>query len=567
MRLNLSHLLLVLALTATLPATVAAQEYVAAPVEISKETVKRDGKLYYAHVVQEKQTLFSIAKVYGVTLNDIYEANAATNLKEEGLKKNSIILIPKVDSAQPSATPAPAATTPPSAAPEPKEEEYTLHTVRWYENIDDIAAKYGVTADQIQQYNALPSRKLKIRQKIRIPKAGAKMPAAPAATVTEKPAEPVTETVAKETAAEPSQTASQKESGWIDWSIFSKKTKVNAALVLPMLRGGKPVESYMDFYCGVLLAVRDLGLEGISTELSVYDMAGGKAPVTVERLKESDLVIGPVSKADVTTLLQLDSPGTPVISPLDQKVSTLVESNASLIQAPASHYAQYVNLVEWMDEERHSGDKVVVISEKGATASTASSTIKNALAARNIPFTPFTYSILEGRNISGSLSGTLSGSGVNRIIVATESEAFANDVVRNLNLLGHNRFNIVMYAPSRIRSFETVDVESLHNLSLHVCAAYYIDYSDQRVKDFLLEYRALYKTEPTQYAFQGYDIAYFFIKNCQKNGNGWLRSLDKEKGQMLQSDFLMVRNGLGGYINHAVRRIVYEPDYSVKLVR
>ena len=71
---------------------VSAQDYVAPPVTISKEKVKMDGKLYYSHIVLERQTLYSIARAYQVSIDEIYAANPS--LRETGLKKNAIILIP-----------------------------------------------------------------------------------------------------------------------------------------------------------------------------------------------------------------------------------------------------------------------------------------------------------------------------------------------------------------------------------------------------------------------------------------------------------------------------------------
>ena len=43
-----------------------AQEYVPAPVTVSKEKVKLNGKIYLSHVVLEKQTLYGISRAYGV---------------------------------------------------------------------------------------------------------------------------------------------------------------------------------------------------------------------------------------------------------------------------------------------------------------------------------------------------------------------------------------------------------------------------------------------------------------------------------------------------------------------
>ena len=55
--------------------TLNAQEYVSTPVEISKEKVRVEGKVCYSHIVLEKQTLYSIGKAYGVSVEDSYRFN------------------------------------------------------------------------------------------------------------------------------------------------------------------------------------------------------------------------------------------------------------------------------------------------------------------------------------------------------------------------------------------------------------------------------------------------------------------------------------------------------------
>ena len=82
-RLLTSALLLTLC-CAALPAQ--EQNYVPTPVTISKEKVKLGDKTYYSHVVLERQTLYSIAKAYGVAVEDIYAANPELELEKNGLK-------------------------------------------------------------------------------------------------------------------------------------------------------------------------------------------------------------------------------------------------------------------------------------------------------------------------------------------------------------------------------------------------------------------------------------------------------------------------------------------------
>ena len=99
---------------------------------------------------------------------------------------------------------------------------------------------------------------------------------------------------------------------------------------------------------------------------------------------------------------------------------------------------------------------------------------------------------------------------------------------------------------------------------MHVSLAYYIDYDDPMVKDFLLKYRALFNTEPNQFAFQGYDVTRYFIDLCYKYGEHWSENIENSDAQMLQSTFNIRRQPIGGFINNGVRRIVYENGYSVK---
>ena len=136
-------------------------------------------------------------------------------------------------------------------------------------------------------------------------------------------------------------------------------------------------------------------------------------------------------------------------------------------------------------------------------------------------------------------------------------------MVRNLNILLYNKINVVLYAPARIRNFETIEVENLHKTSAHVSLGYLIDYESQQVKNFLLKYRALYNTEPTQYALQGYDIATYFIGLCGRYGSQWERKMDDEQTQMLQSTFRFVKKDNGGYVNQGIRRVVYGDNWSV----
>lgn len=526
-----------------------AQTYSQTPVTVSGEVVKNsDGKYYYSHVVQERQTLFSIAKAYGVSVDDICNANSGMDLKGAGLKKDAIIFIPVKDS-----------TAKPQTGSS-RQDAYTTHVVKWFENMDDIAEKYSISKEVLMRYNGLKSEKLKNRQKLRIPSA---------ATVMSMPENVKTDDRKQEQAESGSREKEVSSPGNDSFAVTPGiHRKVSAVLMLPFgASSAKPSESNMDFYSGVLIALKHLSEEGIDTDLSVFDVSNG-INVTADRLRHSDFTIGPLSSQDLSKVLASAPEETFVISPLDHRTASLVDSHRNFIQAPSSQESQYADLLKWVKEERRAGDRIIVISEKNAKSTAGTALMEKAIAESGLSVTRFSYSILQGRNAASSMSQFITASGTNRVIINSESEAFVNDAVRNLDMLAYRKHDVVLYSSSKIRSYETIDVENLHTLKTRISTAYYIDYGNASVKRFLMEYRALCGTEPTQFSFQGYDLAYFFIKGKALYGNSWMDKICRSGNTaMMQTDLLFRESGNGGYCNSGIRRIVYGQDFSIKIAR
>jgi LysM repeat protein len=106
------------------------------------------------HKVQPKETLFSISRMYGVSVDDIKTWN---NLKDNSLSVGQDILIKKGAS---SASPPTTTTSTTPAATTGK----MTHTVAAGETLYSIARTYNVSVDQIKQWNNLTSNEVKISQ-------------------------------------------------------------------------------------------------------------------------------------------------------------------------------------------------------------------------------------------------------------------------------------------------------------------------------------------------------------------------------------------------------------------
>ena len=564
------------------PLPLAAQTFKPAPVDISTEKVSRDGKVYFAHTVLDHQTLFSISRTYGVSYQDIVEANPDIDLSRGQIQTGQVLLIPEktlsLEAGQtvPSQAPEPAAAaqaqTPAAGA------DYTIYTAKWYEDLNMIAAKFNIPKETLMAFNGLTSEQLERRQRLRIPNRPVSVPApAPApvelAEATEIPAGQAQEEMTGETETGlattdlPAEEAEPARTGFSLWDLFRRKKisdRISVGIILPFGAKGQVNHSAFDLYSGMLLAVREMAKTGIKADLSVIDSRNPATPVTENALETFDLVIGPISPEELEKTLELCPASTAVVSPLDPKAADLARTHANLIQAPSPADAQYDDIIDWLRSDCLPGDKIVLIVEKGA----APTALGSKLAASGLSYTTLECAY-QDRGIADRMQALLPTSrNTLRAVIATEKEAVVNEAVRGLALLAYKGIDAVLYGPSKIRTFDMVEVENLHLAQAHLSCSYFIDYDNPRIKDFLLSYRALFGAEPTQFAYQGYDAANYFIRNFATSERDWERMsrLEDRKYRGLQSDFMIVDEGEAGHVNRAVRRVVFGKDYSVTLL-
>lgn len=100
------------------------------------------------HKVQPKETLFSISRMYGVTVDDIKTWN---NLKDNALNVGQDILIKK------------GSTSATTTVAKPNEVKMT-HTVAAGETLYSIARQYNISVDKIKEWNGIQNNELKISQ-------------------------------------------------------------------------------------------------------------------------------------------------------------------------------------------------------------------------------------------------------------------------------------------------------------------------------------------------------------------------------------------------------------------
>lgn len=121
------------------------------------------------HTVLRNETIFTIAKQYGITAYQIRKLN---DLPDNAITIGQVLKVPGgivADVQVPKEKQAENTRTKEKEVQAPKEESF-IHTVATGENIFSIAKKYNLTAYQIRTANKLEDNTLKVDQKLVIPK-------------------------------------------------------------------------------------------------------------------------------------------------------------------------------------------------------------------------------------------------------------------------------------------------------------------------------------------------------------------------------------------------------------
>lgn len=573
-----------------------AQEFVATPVEISADKVNVKGSVYYLHKVLKGHTLYSISKAYGVDIETIKAANPSLS---EGLKAGMLLYIPEKPSGTAEATDAAPAvqprrdtvqttadergerTAPLGKTKAAKQKKYKKYNIKWYETLDDVAVKFNVTTEAIIALNGIdPDSGKRIRSVLipdsayiqefnagRIPEDGE--PGTDREERTARHAEvlaPTEESVPAETAVR-------------EWEVIPDPsgTERRITLVLPFnasrLTGS--LNAYTaDFYAGAMIAAADLKERGLFSNfhLNVIDInryGSAWELVADNALSGSDLIIGPISERDMQPIASwARSKRIPVVSPLDLKTASLLQDNPYLYLFPPQSDLALDHQLDKIAEASHSSDtteSVTVIYEQGYERSDIVSQTMSGLAERGIPFKTFKYDFLSGRGIDSLMSQSLDSVLVNRVIIPSMSEAFITDALRNLSLIQSSRgYSIDVYGMSRWKSFETVELDYFHALDLRLAMSYHIDYNSPEVISFIDKYRAAFNTEPTSFAFQGYDIMTFFVEAMNALGRDFPDGIAGVRRSLLQSDVMFEQTEPGsGYLNTAFKDICFTSGWRI----
>ena len=603
----------------TIPTTVKVQK--------STQKVKIGSKFYYIHIVQKGETLFSISKAYGVSQADIaaenpdiyqglksdqalkipallikaedlkgvtedadfiyhivrkgetlssiarfYEVSVAVLTKsnvevENGVQESQVVVIPKkevpVQLLRQDSIVKPAVVQPTDTA-DVISGHVLLHSVKAKETFYSLSKRYSVNLDTLIKQNAEAQGILKVGFLLRVPLGAVKT--AQVAT--------------------PNPTAGLASGCACDSFKQMSGNTVHLALALPFSAKGKSTtpdagdgkpsteqQNFVSYYQGSLIALEMLRDSGYKIDLQVIDSKKDKDQL--KRLSSStDLIIGPAYTSEIKPVADYAQQRKVfMVSPL-AVVPSIAESNPYFVQVWPTYNQQVEALADYVISNKEGN--VILVYESGKDSSELVIRLQAKLSAAFPPskvgeiiskrFFHISYRTAQPFDaIAGVFLKAFSKTTSNLVVVPVDNEAFVSDLLSKLaNMRVVYNTPIYLYGLNEWQRYKSIDIENYYSLNLHYISPFFVDYSSPRVKHFLTLYRNRFQAEPTQFAFHGFDVTYFFVPSINRYGSSLEKCIPCHKEALLQSSYKFQRVGAtGGFENTGMFRVRFTPEYEI----
>lgn len=554
----------------------------------------------FFHTIERGQTVYAIATMYGVSVEDIYRLNPESR---EGIRAGATLKIPQRDTAV--------------APSEGKSGDYTYHTIQPKETLYSLSIKYTVPATDIIKANpGLSTSTFTIGKTIRIPatrletlpttekkpvtkeieytvgkketmyricrkfkissveliehnpelkkgvKAGMvlKIPVRTEETVTHKTATPE-ETVVNAMLSAPKD--------------INRVQMIKVALLLPFMTNEATPSSttsrFIEYYEGMLLAVDSLRNEGCSIELSVYDTGNGtqktKEILKQDALQNANLIIGAVQNDQIGLIADFaQKHNIKYVIPFTSKNDDVL-SNASVFQVNTPHSYLYSKAAQ-AGCDLFSDYNIVLLKTPDKDEKTEFvKAFQTEMQQRNLPFREITYA---GETFATDIEAVLSLDKRNVVVPTSGSLDVLNKIKSPLRMIAETKpeYGLTLFGYPEWQTYTRDCLEDFYALNTYIYSNFYADNLSPDVHNFYTKYKNWYSknlinTYP-KYGILGFDTGMFFFEAIQKYGSNFENNLDKMRYKSIQTGFDFHRvNNWGGFINTQLFIVHYKNDYTV----
>ncbi len=489
----------------------------------------QETQLYNSYTVPAKQTFYSLEKKFGLTANEIIALNP--EIKDRGgLKEGMVLRIPvkKMETG------------------EVNIENYNFYEVKPKQTEFSLTRKFGVTYKELLELNPELKDGLKAGMVLKLPKAQKGNFDVKNALILDKI-----------NLRDSINTLNRPKLVFLLPFRLDRLDLNNDASTKSAIENRKDVKYSLGLYSGAMVALDSIAKLGVSVDVKTYDtqldMNRTKGILQRENLIGVSAIFGPLEAQSLKEVaLQASEYGVPVVAPLTDR-SDLSLNNVFF--ALPSEKVLEEHMLDYVEELRTKENVIIIADQKNKPVE---STLLMKFPGAKI------VALKEDRTVDiEKISKLLSAETENWVFLETDQANVVYHVGSLLNSLISKEVGIRLFTTDKNKAFdsEVVSYSHLSNLKFTYPSAS----REIGENGFAKLYRAKYGADPDAYAVRGFDLTYdLLLKLAYKND---LVNASKLVGETeyVGNKFNFNKDISSGYYNRASYILGYENMNIVEL--
>ena len=509
-------------------------------VKLDTLAVENEFDSYKIHKVRRKETLFSISQKYNVSIEDIKNHNES--LQHEKLKRGKKINIPVYKKIK----------------KQTDEGQFSYYTVKVSEGFYRLEKKLGLSKELLLSLNPeLENDGLKFGMVLKVPKSAIKK---------------IENTFVSTTSSRDSLIDLSPKNIALLLPFKTKSININSLnLARKQLRRDGYINVSTDFYSGVIVAIDSAKQLGIPVNLDVFDTNANamdlKAVLNQNNFSKLDVILGPITYENIDlTAEYFLSDSIPVVSPFTKSKSSYL----NLLQTiPDTEWLRN-KMVSYVKTDTIPHQTLIIYDSKSkATANY----LKTAFPSATLLKSKFDKKGVEQFYLRTEDVQNVLLPGKTIVFLESDNESFISNVTSMLNSMngitrksrGRRKIEreIILMTTFYNKSFEGLYVSNydLSNLHFHYPS---VNYNMELSESFKQKYLIQFGTFPNKYAIRGFDLTMDILLRLRNFGTLFENS-SNIKTSYIANKFNYVRQLNGSYKNETGFILKYQDLEIIKV--
>ena len=493
------------------------------------------------HYVLPKETKYSIAKQYGITIQELERKNpeVVSNLPE-GFKLLVKGNAPKGDKTVISESKKEIVNSNP--VPTTSAINYLNYVVKSKETLYSLSKMFGMSQEELIILNPALSEGVVEGMSLKVPSTIA--------------ISPETKKEYTELSKSTGITSRKKLALLLPFNV----SKIEGDTVNSMamrLKKDKFLNMTLDFYAGALVAIDSARTLGLNIEVKILDSQETKNSSNVaslinsNNLENSDAIIGPFYQSNVEKTAELLIKNqVPVISPLSKDSGV---SYANIFQSIPAPDAVKNAMFDYM---RSKGGNIVAVVDKKKE-----SVIQ--FIKENHKDVKFSSLSANGSVSAENLKSLFVKDKINFVVMETGNTGMIKSTIAAmLSSMSIYKVQLVILEPNETLDTDEINVSNLAKLKLTYPSITRENESPEALI-FEKEFKKKNKIYPSAFATRGFDITFDTMMRLSQNKK-YQETVDSTATEQVDNKFEFYKKSDGGYSNRGIYILYYDTDLTIK---